>query len=105
MQINILLKTLKSLFKTRNEGNKYVVKFQTKGIGVRTFNKKRILKKFFQWKTGDIHNVKKGQGLGLSYVKQIIELHGGQVLVESTKGKGELLYCKITHILNNEKSQ
>src|SRR5690606_6676876 len=68
--------------KTSNEGNWYVVEISDKGIGMDVDNKTRIFEKFFREETGNIHNVK-GQGLGLSYVKKIIELHKGQILVDS----------------------
>ena len=80
--------------KTRNEGNKYVIEISDKGMGMETMNRKKIFEKFFREETGNIHNVK-GQGLGLSYVKRIIELHGGQVLVESVKGKGSTFIVKL----------
>ena len=80
--------------KTRNEGNKYVIEISDKGMGMEPFNKKKIFEKFFREETGNVHNVK-GQGLGLSYVKRIIELHGGQVLVESTKGLGSTFTVKL----------
>ena len=80
--------------KTRNENNKYVIEISDKGIGMESFNKKKIFEKFFREETGNIHNVK-GQGLGLSYVKRIIELHGGQILVESVKGQGSTFIVKL----------
>ena len=80
--------------KTRNEGNKYVIEISDKGMGMEPFNKKKIFEKFFREETGNVHNVK-GQGLGLSYVKRIIELHGGQILVESTKGQGSTFIVKL----------
>ena len=80
--------------KTRNENNKYVIEISDKGIGMESSNKKKIFEKFFREETGNIHNVK-GQGLGLSYVKRIIELHGGQILVESVKGQGSTFIVKL----------
>lgn len=79
---------------TRNEANFYIVEISDKGMGMDTQNKTRIFEKFFREETGNIHNVK-GQGLGLSYVKKIIELHKGQVIVESSKGKGSTFTIKL----------
>lgn len=80
--------------KTRNEGNWYVIEISDKGMGMETENKTKIFEKFFREETGNIHNVK-GQGLGLSYVKKIIDLHKGQILVHSQKDVGSTFIIKL----------
>ena len=69
---------------TENIKDMIIIKIKDKGLGMSKAAQKRIFEKFYREHTGDIHNVK-GHGLGLSYVKRIVDDHNGQVYVESEK--------------------
>ena len=79
---------------TENVKDFVIVKIKDQGSGMSKVAQKRIFEKFYREHTGDLHNVK-GHGLGLSYVKRIIEDHNGQIFVESEKGKGSVFIIKI----------
>lgn len=74
---------------TRNKSNGIILKISDEGIGLSKSEISRIFNKFYRVPTGNIHNVK-GYGLGLSYVKDIIEMHDGILKVTSEKNKGTI---------------
>jgi len=73
--------------KTENIRGGISIFVEDNGIGISKDNQKRIFEQFYRVHTGNVHNVK-GYGLGLSYVKKILDEHKGRVSVDSTLGKG-----------------
>ena len=83
---------------TYNKNGSIFLEIQDNGIGMTKTDSKKIFEKFYRVPTGNIHNVK-GFGLGLSYVKTMIEEHEGKISIDSELKK----YTKFTIELNSVK--
>ncbi|MDA8630654.1 HAMP domain-containing histidine kinase [Flavobacteriaceae bacterium] len=105
---NIIINILDNAVKYSKENPKIVVSstninkdirlcFEDNGIGMDKNTQKLIFEKFYREQNGDIHNIK-GHGLGLSYVKKIIDFHNGKILLESIKGTGTKFYITLKNI-------
>lgn len=103
--INVIVNVLENAIKyspdvptievfTENVKDFVMIKVKDNGVGMSKVAQKRVFEKFYREHTGDLHDVK-GHGLGLAYVKKIIDDHNGQIYVESEKGKGSTFIIKI----------
>ena len=81
---------------SNSEGN-ITICIQDNGIGMDKNIQKLIFEKFYREQNGNIHDIK-GHGLGLSYVKKIIDFHNGKIDLESKKGVGTKFYITLKNI-------
>lgn len=86
---NLLIKLI-----THRTPKYFIIQVQDNGIGMSKETVKRVFEKFYRAHTGNIHNVK-GFGLGMSYVKSVIDAHKGKIKVESILGKGSTFTVEV----------
>jgi two-component system, OmpR family, phosphate regulon sensor histidine kinase PhoR len=82
--------------RTYNQDKNIVMEVSDKGIGIEKEYQKKVYEKYFRVPTGNVHDVR-GFGLGLAYVKTIIELHGGTIHLESMKDKGTTIIIHLPY--------
>lgn len=88
------------VIETKVNNGKYVIAVKDNGVGIDEAAKKKLFKKFFRVPSGDVHNVK-GLGLGLYFVKKVVDGHKGTISVKSSPGKGSEFILELPITNNN----
>ena len=87
-------KPLDVYLRTWNDDEHLYLSIRDTGLGIKKENLKKIFDKFYRVHTGNVHDAK-GFGLGLAYVHKVVDLHGGEIKVESEYGKGTIFTIKL----------
>ncbi len=86
------------VIRTFNIANQLKISVEDKGLGMSQEQQSRIFEQFYRVPTGNLHDVK-GFGLGLSYVKKIIDAHQGKIEVKSKLGQGTIFEVSMDQII------
>lgn len=79
---------------TKTEGNHFIISVKDNGIGIASKHQKKIFDRFYRITDGELHT-SKGFGLGLNFVKKVIDTHNGKIEVKSEPGQGSTFTIKL----------
>ena len=79
---------------TRNEGRNVLFSITDNGVGIDKKEQRKIFEKFYRSREGEVYNTK-GFGLGLTFVKMILDAHKGQIEIESIPGLGSTFHVSL----------
>lgn len=88
---------LKLMIRTWNQNNKVYISVEDNGIGIKKEETKKVFERFYRVSTGNRHDVK-GFGLGLAYVRKIVDDHKGSIKIESELGVGSKFIISLINI-------
>jgi two-component system phosphate regulon sensor histidine kinase PhoR len=91
---------LKLTAKTWNDNNKLLISIEDNGIGIKKEYHKKVFDRFFRVPTGNVHDVK-GFGLGLAYVRKIVEDHKGSIRAENGAGNAGTKFIITLPLIKN----
>jgi len=77
------------VIRTTSSQGHIVIRIEDKGTGISRENQRKVFHRFYRVPTGNVHDVK-GFGIGLNYVKLIVESHQAKISLESEPGKGSI---------------
>ena len=89
---------------TQSNEKNLCIKVEDNGIGMNKETVKRVFERFYRAHTGNLHNVK-GFGLGLSYVKTVVQAMGGNIKADSVLGKGSVFVIEMPLRKTEEKAK
>jgi signal transduction histidine kinase len=95
-------KKTRILIRVEQNAKRIVISIKDEGIGIRKNEKSKLFKKFSRIPSESTSNVE-GSGLGLYWVKQIVELHGGRISVKSSHGRGSTFIVEFPRINEDSK--
>ncbi len=85
---------------TESDDTNVYIRVSDRGLGMSKEQQTKIFEPFYRVPTGNVHDVK-GFGLGLSYVKKMVEAHGGSIEVKSKLGEGSTFTIQLPHTFQN----